>query len=349
MKKILIFLLTLTLIPLFGQDNVQKNIILIIGDGMGVPQITAGMYKLKNQTALENFPIIGLSKTHSSNALVTDSAAAGTAIACGEKTANGTVGISMRNQKLTSILELSKQKGYKTGIIATSTIVHATPAAFYANVLSRNQYEDIALQLSDSDVDYFIGGGRKFFINRKDKRNLLKEMTSYDIVNSIKKFDESKSDKIGYFTSSEDPYPIRNGRIPNLSAAVEKMLPKLSNNDNPYFLLIEASQIDWGGHKNDIDYVLSEFIDMDKAINKVIEFTKNDKNTIVIVTGDHETGGLAITSGRRRNFQIKTEFSTIGHSAVMIPVFAKGAHSEIFSGIYDNTEIFKKMFFVLNN
>lgn len=349
MKKILIFLLTLTLIPLFGQDNVQKNIILIIGDGMGVPQITAGMYKLKNQTALENFPIIGLSKTHSSNALVTDSAAAGTAIACGEKTANGTVGISMRNQKLTSILELSKQKGYKTGIIATSTIVHATPAAFYANVLSRNQYEDIALQLSVSDVDYFIGGGRKFFLNRKDKRNLLKEMTSYDIVNSIKKFDESKSDKIGYFTSSEDPYPIRNGRIPNLSAAVEKMLPKLSNNDNPYFLLIEASQIDWGGHKNDIDYVLSEFIDMDKAINKVIEFTKNDKNTIVIVTGDHETGGLAITSGRRRNFQIKTEFSTIGHSAVMIPVFAKGAHSEIFSGIYDNTEIFKKMFFVLNN
>lgn len=316
---------------------------------MGVPQITAGMYKLKNQTALENFPIIGLSKTHSSNALVTDSAAAGTAIACGEKTANGTVGISMRNQKLTSILELSKQKGYKTGIIATSTIVHATPAAFYANVLSRNQYEDIALQLSDSDVDYFIGGGRKFFLNRKDKRNLLKEMTSYDIVNSIKKFDESKSDKIGYFTSSEDPYPIRNGRIPNLSAAVEKMLPKLSNNDNPYFLLIEASQIDWGGHKNDIDYVLSEFIDMDKAINKVIEFTKNDKNTIVIVTGDHETGGLAITSGRRRNFQIKTEFSTIGHSAVMIPVFAKGAHSEIFSGIYENTEIFKKMFFVLNN
>ena len=177
MKKILIFLLTITLIPLFGQDNVQKNIILIIGDGMGVPQITAGMYKLKNQTALENFPIIGLSKTHSSNALVTDSAAAGTAIACGEKTANGTVGISMRNQKLTSILELSKQKGYKTGIIATSTIVHATPAAFYANVLSRNQYEDIALQLSNSDVDYFIGGGRKFFLNRKDKRNLLKEMT----------------------------------------------------------------------------------------------------------------------------------------------------------------------------
>jgi len=349
MKKILIFLLTISFIPLFGQDNVQKNIILIIGDGMGVPQITAGMYKLKNQTALENFPIIGLSKTHSSNALVTDSAAAGTAIACGEKTANGTVGISMRNQKLTSILELSKQKGYKTGIIATSTIVHATPAAFYANVLSRNQYEDIALQLSDSDVDYFIGGGRKFFLNRKDKRNLLKEMTSYDIVNSIKKFDESKSDKIAYLTSSEDPYPIRNGRIPNLSDAVEKMLPKLSNNDNPYFLLIEASQIDWGGHKNDIDYVLTEFIDMDKAINKVIEFTKNDKNTIVIVTGDHETGGLAITSGRIRNFQIKTEFSTIGHSAVMIPVFAKGAHSEIFSGIYDNTEIFKKMFFVLNN
>ena len=101
----------------------------------------------------------------------------------------------------------------------------------------------------------------------------------------------------------------------------QKMLPKLSNNTNPYFLLVEASQIDWGGHKNDIDYVLSEFIDMNEAINKVLEFTKNDKNTIVIVTGDHETGGLAIISGRIRNFQMKTEFSTIGHSAAMIPVF----------------------------
>ena len=196
MKKNFLFFLILLIQPLFCQEKAQKNIILIIGDGMGVPQITAGMYKLKNQTALENFPIIGLSKTHSSNALITDSAAAGTAIACGEKTANGTLGISMRNQKLNSILELSKQKGYKTGIIATSTIVHATPAAFYANVLSRNQYEDIALQLVNSDVDYFIGGGRKFFISRKDKRNLMKEMDDYDFVNSIKKFDESRFQEV---------------------------------------------------------------------------------------------------------------------------------------------------------
>ena len=139
----------------------------MIGDGTGLSQITAGMYANDNKTNLESFEVIGLAKTHSLNALVTDSAASGTAMACGIKTMNGVIGIGVDNVHKESILELSKKKNYATGLIATSSIVHATPASFYANVVSRRQYEDIAFQMSVSDVDYFIGGGKKHFVRRK--------------------------------------------------------------------------------------------------------------------------------------------------------------------------------------
>ena len=153
---------------LFGkaQEN-SPNIILMIGDGTGLAQITAGMYANGNKTHLESFEVIGLAKTHSSNSLVTDSAASGTAMACGVKTYNGVIGIGADNKNKASILTLSKKKGYKTGLIATSSIVHATPASFYANVVSRRQYEDIAFQMSNSDVDFFIGGGKNTLIDVK--------------------------------------------------------------------------------------------------------------------------------------------------------------------------------------
>ncbi len=350
MKKSIIILFNLFIsCNIFSQNTSQTNIILMIGDGMGLTHISAGMYSLNNNTALESFPFVGLVKTHSHNALVTDSAASGTAFACGEKTLNGTIGINPQNKKIKSILKHSKEKGYKTGIIATSTIVHATPASFYANVLSRNQYEDIALQLSQSDVDFFIGGGRDYFTRRKDKRNLIEEMSSHEFVYSLKKFTESKSNKIGFLTSLGDPVPINQGRKPKLSNAVEEVLSKLSSNQEPFFLVVEGSQIDWGGHKNDINYVISEFKDFDEAIKSAINFSSKNKNTLVIVTSDHETGGLAITGGKIKRFQIKTKFNTIGHSATMVPIFSYGPNSELFSGVYDNTEIFDKMLSTINN
>ena len=143
MKKLLFFLFSISFSLSFNLNSQEKktlNVILMIGDGMGMSQITSGMYSLNNRTSLEKMSHIGISKTHSFSSLVTDSAAAGTAIACGEKTINGTIGINPQNKQLKSILEISKDYGYKTAIIATSSIVHATPAAFYANVVSRNQY-----------------------------------------------------------------------------------------------------------------------------------------------------------------------------------------------------------------
>ena len=352
MKKTLFFLISIAFFLSFNLNSQEKknlNIILMIGDGMGMSQITSGMYSLNNRTSLEKMPHIGISKTHSFSSLVTDSAAAGTAIACGEKTINGTLGINPQNKQLKSILEISKDYGYKTGIIATSSIVHATPAAFYANVISRNQYEDIALQLSQNEVDFFVGGGRDYFTKRDDKRNLIKEMSDYDFVYSIKKFNESTSNKIGFFTSLGDPYRIIDGRKPKLSDAIEAMLDKISSYENPFFLVVESSQIDWAGHANDFNWIKAEFQEFDEAIQSAINFSNKNKNTLIIVTADHETGGLAITGGKVRRFTMRTKWGTIGHTAEMVPVFSTGPKSETFSGIYDNTDIFKKILNAIEN
>ena len=334
------FLLNISI--LFGQDK-SPNIIFMIGDGTGLSQITAGMYANGNQTALEAFDVIGLSKTHSANNLVTDSAASGTAMACGIKTFNGVIGIDLKNKKQPSILEIATEKGYSSGLIATSSIVHATPASFYAKVTSRRKYQEIARQLSESDVDFFIGGGKKHFIRRDDKRNILDEMPSFDFVDRLEDFEKSTADKIGLFTNMDEPLPIAEGRKPALKDAVSAMLKKLDQQEQPFFLLVEGSQIDWGGHANDLNYILSEFKDFDGAIQEVLNYLKEHPNTLLVVTADHETGGLGIDSGNIKNFKPRGGFVTKGHTATMVPVFAIGVGAKKYSGIYDNTAIFSKM------
>lgn len=332
-----------------AQEVLPTNIILIIGDGTGLTQITAGMYANGNKTNLEAFSTIGLAKTHSSNALVTDSAASGTAIASGVKTLNGVIGISLQNKKSTSILEYCKEQNYLTGLIATSSIVHATPASFYAKVSSRRKYQDIALQLSESKVDYFIGGGKKHFVKREDKRDLLDEMQDWSFPKNLTSFDEATAERIGYFTSNDEPERLLDGRRPALDEAVKSMLKKLTAKKNtPFFMMIEGSQIDWGGHANELDYVVSEFLDFDKAIGVAVKFVKENPNTLLIVTADHETGGLGITSGDIKTFKPEGGFVTLGHTAAMVPVFAMGVGANQFSGIYENTAIFDKMLKVLN-
>ena len=345
MRKTLLTLFFPLLVIAQAQQTADNplNIILLIGDGMGLSQISAGMYANNNQTVLEDFPVIGLSKTHAVKSLVTDSAASGTAMACGEKTYNGVIGISSRNQKLESVLEICEENGYNTGLIANSSIVHATPASFYANIDSRKKYEEIALQLSESNVNYFIGGGKKYFNKREDNRNLIKEMDKVDVVKNFNAYKKSDVDRIGFFTYNDEPPSIIDGRAPLLPEYLKATLDKLDNRKEPFFLMVEGSQIDWGGHANDIEYITSEFIEFNEAIGVALNFAKNNSNTLVIVTADHETGGLAITMGKTKGYEIVASFNTGGHSATMVPVFSFGKFSELFGGIYDNTQIFHKM------
>ena len=313
----------------------------MIGDGMGLTQISSGMYANDNSTALEQFDYIGLSKTASFDKLITDSAASGTAMATGTKTNNKVLGISPDNIHQKSILEICKEKGYKTALIATSSIVHATPASFYAKENSRYNYENIALQLRNHNIDIFIGGGSKYFTTRKDKRNLINEMSEYKFIKSLDELEKSISTKFGYFTYFDEPPSILNGRPANLDLITRTVLNKLSLNKSPFIVVIEGSQIDWGGHDNDTKMVLSEFIDFDSAVKEALEFAKNDGNTLVVVTADHETGGMSLNGGEINNVNIK--FNTKSHTGTMVPVFSFGPSSETFSGIYENTQIFYKL------
>jgi alkaline phosphatase len=315
---------------------------------MGLAQITGGMYLNKNKTALEKFPVIGLHKSHSSNNLVTDSASGATALSCGVKTVNGAIGVTDDGKPKETILEEAEKRGLATGMLATSSIVHATPAAFIAHVSDRREYEKIALDFLDTPIDIFIGGGRSYFTRREDGRNLYKELMDkgYAIDDylgkPISQVNISTDLNYAYFTADKEPLPVLSGRdyaIP----ATHKILEYLSHRDDKgFFLMIEGSQIDWGGHANDAAYVLSEFKEFNIVIDICFEYAKRAGNTLVIVTADHETGGFTINPESTMD-ELKVAFTTGDHTAVMIPVFAYGPGSENFSGIYENNAIYQKM------
>ena len=324
-----------------------KNVILLVGDGMGLGHITAGMYMNGNKLHLERFPVIGLSKTHASDHLITDSAAGATAFACGVKTYNGAIAVDPDTVSLKTILEEAEELGLATGLVATSTIVHATPASFISHVKARSMYEEIAEQFLNTEVDLFIGGGKKYFDRRvKDDRNIYEELSQkgYIVSNFIEEdlrdINIPKGRNFAYFTADESPLPISQGRD-YLNPATTKALNHLDN-ENGFFLLIEGSQIDWGGHANDTDYLVSEMIDFDNAIGKVLDFAEKDGETLVVVTADHECGGFTINYESKMD-SLVTKFTTTGHTGTMVPVFAYGPGAENFSGIYDNTRIYHKM------
>ncbi len=334
-----------------------KNIILMIGDGMGLGQITAGLYKNGNQLELERLPYIGLQKTYSANNLITDSAAGATAFSTGYKTYNGAIAVDQDSIPLPTIVEQAEKKGLTTGIVVTSTIVHATPAAFFAHNVSRDHYEEIALDLLDANVDIFIGGGKRYFDKRRsDNRNLIQELTDknyrcFDLINGNLPNISNYQKNIGIFTDDSDPATAMDGRT-YLAPATTLALDFLKNHkENGFFLMVEGSQIDWGGHANDVSYILTEMIDFDQTIGKVMDFAEKDGETLVIVTADHETGGFSVNLGSSMD-TIVGVFNTASHTADLVPVFAYGPGAELFSGIYENTDInikIKKLMEIIKN
>lgn len=334
-------------------QDYPTNIILLIGDGMGLTQISAAMYSNNNRLALAKFPVIGFHKSHAANELITDSAAGGTAIACGIKTNNGNIGTDENGLPTLSILEELDSMNFSTGMIVTSTIVHATPAAFAAHRARREMYEEIALDYLNANVDLLIGGGRQYFQNREmDDRDLINEFENkgyivmdqlYTTMNKIKwPLDKN----LLYFTADKQPLTVSGGRD-YLSFAVRQGVQYLEQKSNKgFFLLVEGSQIDWMNHANDGRGVVMETLDFDRAIWEAIQYANKKGNTLVLVTADHESGGMSIEADSRMN-KLKYGFTTNGHTAAMIPVFAYGPGSSLFRGIYENTSIYHKMRAVL--
>jgi len=321
-----------------------KNIIFLIGDGMGVSQIYAGMTANHGSLAMERFKHIGFIKTYSSDNYITDSAASGTAMSSGKKTKNGMIGMDPDTIALRSVLEIAEEHGLASGLVSTSAITHATPASFIAHQPNRNLYEEIAADFLKTEIDVFIGGGRDHFIKREDGRDLTKELEEkgYNILFDMDKISGITEGKLAGLTADKHNPRYSEGRGDMLQDATVTAMKILNNNNKGFFLMVEGSQIDWGGHDNDTEYIVEEVIDFDHAVAKALEFAQNDANTLVVVTADHETGGLGLNGGSFENGTVEGGYTTGDHTGVMVPVFAFGPGSEEFTGIYENTALFDK-------
>jgi len=363
MKNIFLFLLVALVLSCTASRNspaepeVRKptNIIFLIGDGMGLSAVSTGFYFGDQPSVFKRFQEIGLQQTSSASHKVTDSAASGTALASGTLTYNNAVGVDTAKVILQNIAELLASMGWSTGVVATSTITHATPASFYAHVPQRSMEEKIAEQLIASEIDFFAGGGRDKFNVRRDSADLLPVAieNGFIIDTTILPAPGSLNgdQKYGFLLEGGSMPPMVEGRGDFLPEATVLAISHLSQNQEGFFLMVEGSQIDWAGHSNDAKYLIGEMLDFEKVIAAALDFAEKDGNTLVVVTADHETGGYALGPEVPKEGQssysdyniIDPVFATGGHTATLIPVFAFGPGAEKFKGIYKNTEINHKM------
>lgn len=342
-----------------GNEITQTpNIILMVGDGMGISQISTAFYFGESTPNFEQFSEIGLMKTSSTSHTITDSAAGATAFATGERTYNRAIGVSKDTVAVPTILEQLKEENYQTGLISLTSITHATPASFYAHVKDRDMHEEIAEQMTKGKVDFFAGGGLDFFTKRKDGKNLYQEMQQNDFqMDSVNLISFNADKKNGYLLAA-DAFPSKTqGREDFLQEATKLSLDYFDTKKQPFFLMVEGSFIDWGGHAKDADMMVQEVLDFDKTLGIVLNYIKENPNTLLVVTADHETGGASVgkyydegANGKKveNPKKVAVSFNTDQHTGQLIPVFAKGIGAENFQGIYQNNEIYHKMFQVIN-
>ena len=309
-KVILTILCLLSATTTLGSD--RPNIILMIGDGMGPAYTTAYRY-FQNSSGTSKFDrtifdatLVGTASTYPDDidGAVTDSAAAATAIASGVKTYNGAIGVDKDKNPLKTLLDLAKENGYRTAIVATSSITHATPASFVAHVDSRLKNFEIANQYVDEQfagkpkVDLLMGGGRKYF--RRDDRNLLDEFKAagYSIADNMQELQSLTSlPEIALVNENSLPFALDSQDVTRLATMTQKALTLLG--EGPFFLLVEASQIDWCGHANDIVCAMAEMHDFARTIEQTVHFVDSRPNTLMVVTADHSTGGLSLGANQK--------------------------------------------------
>jgi alkaline phosphatase len=311
---------------------------------MGLAHLTAGLVSAGGNLAVERFPVVGLARTSSADQLVTDSAAAATALACGVKTRNGAIGVDPDGRPVPSILEKARARGLKTGVVVTSSLADATPASFLAHRPSRKQQEEIAADIAASGADVLVGGGRCFFTSRPDGRYLLGELAArgYAVVEDPSRLASAPPGKLAALLAEGDLSSEAKGRGDLLRTAVSEALARLTS-ARGFVLVVEASQVDFAAHDGDGRGVSAEVVDLDRTVARILDFAAKDGRTLVVLTADHETGGLALTGGSIEQRNVETGFVTKGHTATMVPVFAFGPGSAAFSGVYENTGVGERL------
>ncbi len=348
--------------PLTSATKV-KNVIVCIGDGMGINMVTLAGMKIGGpggKLHIERLPVTGLVRTHSTDSHVTDSAAGGTALAAGIKTKNGMIGMTPEEKEYFTILEAAQAKGMAAGLVVTCTMSHATPASFGSHVKSRKLEPAIAEQLIANRINVLFGGGRKYFLSKSTPGSARKD--EIDVIAQAKEAGYTYIETASELRSAHDSHVLglfqldalkTAGPEPTLAQMTQKAIRLLKRASREatggrrgFFLMVEGSQIDWECHGNKTNGAIRQTLLFDQAVEAAVDFALKDGHTLVIVTSDHETGGMTLIGDGdedKADPQLGVRWSTKGHSGAPVGIWAMGPGAVRFTGVQDNTDIPKKI------
>ena len=321
--------------------NEVRNVIIMIGDGMGLEQVSCAWVVNRGKLNLDNFPYTGLSRTWCTDALITDSGAGGTALAAGQKTAESHVGTAADNTDLPSVLVKAQQLGKKTGVAVTCHLADATPCDFCCHNEYRYNQDDLIADYAVSGVDYISGGGLDWFtVNRKDGRDITKEMAAagYTVALTEEALMAAELPVIGLLAPDNLPVAMERGDLYRHTVARGLDILSRESGDKGFVMMLEGSCIDDWLHGNDIGKAMEELLDFDRTIGDVLTWAAADGHTLVVVTADHNTGALTLQDGNLEEGTIGVAFGSESHNGIAVPVYAWGPGSDAFTGIKENAE-----------
>ena len=343
-RRLALALLLIILASSCLASQAPRNVILFIGDGMGIGQVTAA--RLANgPLALDTMPVTGLVTTQALDSVVTDSAAAATALATGFKTNNGGISMLPDGTKPRTICELARELGKWIGLVTTDSITGATPAAFVAHVPKRGKEQGIAAQILASKAEVVLGGGRRQFLPtdaggmRIDGRDLIFEAKElgYEVATDGVQLDAAKGPKLlGLFADATMSDPAAG---PSLSQMTTRAISALKQNKRGYFLMVEQALTDTSGHANSAAGVVDAVSKLDSAVRAALDLAAKDKDTLVLVTSDHDTGGMAMKDPGEQDAKFRAAWTDGGHTGNMVAIYAFGPGASLFTGTHDNTDI----------
>lgn len=321
--------------------NEVKNVIIMIGDGMGLEQVSCAWVLNKGKLNFDNFPYVGLSRTYCTNEIITDSGAGGTALAIGQKTAYSCVGVAADSTDVPSVLVKAHELGKKTGIAVTCHFADATPCDFACHNEYRYNQEDLIADYVECGVDYLSGGGLDWFtVKRTDGRDITKEMAAAGYTVALTEDELMAADLPVIGILAPDNLPVAMERGDLYRHTVTRGLDILSreSGDKGFVMMLEGSCIDDWLHGNDIGKAMEELLDFDRTIGDVLEWAAKDGHTLVVVTADHNTGALTLQDGNLEEGRIGVAFGNESHNGIAVPVYAWGPGSDKFTGIRENAE-----------
>ena len=327
--------------PSFAVDGTQarvRNVILLIGDGMGQGAVNAGMYANGGELTMTNLQTVGFVRTQSADNFTTDSAASGTAYATGVKTNNGYLGKNPARENIPNIPELIAPMGYACGVLSTDDLNGATPAAFFAHQASRNAKEEIWADLPASSLTFASAGTQSTF---ESMPVLTQEAirSKFSVVYDPADPAVRSSDRLLYL-----PKSVQLDRGNYLPATTEMAIEYLAARSRKgFFLMVEGARIDKCEHANDFPGTVQETLDFDKAIEAAVRFAERDGHTLVIISADHETGATILSKADPAEGYARGIFASTGHTPMMVPLFAYGPHSREFSGVQENSDVARKI------